>query len=180
MYRSLIVLFWIKLSSLSWRARNLVKKFRQRAKAVFGTVSKNSGRARMTYLDRPSLISFSSERILKVSELQEDNDELWEENDELQEENDELREENDELREDLVDINHDFTLAMEESVATQEAAEHMSLQLNRVLIERNELVNSGNTYDEIGTRQKRSSLNSSRQLMLLFGLESPLVLYRHS
>ena len=92
----------------------------------------------------------------------------------LQEENDELREENDEL-------NHDFTLAMEELSATQEAAEHMTLQLNRVLAEHSEVVHKASTYDEVGTRKKKeSSRNSSVQLMLPFGLESCLVSYQHS
>ena len=44
---------------------------------------------------------------------------------------------------------------MEELSATQEAAEHMTLQLNRVLAEHSEVVNKGSTYDEVGTRQKK-------------------------
>ena len=87
-----------------------------------------------------------------------------------------LQEENDELREDLVDIN--LTLAMEELAATQEAAEHMRLQLNHVLVERNEVVNIGSTYDKVGNRQKRrklSQLQRAADAALWFGESFGLV-----
>ena len=133
-----------KIIQLKPESEELAKKFRRSAKNVFGTVSKKSGRARMTYLARPSLVSFPSDCVIQVSKLQEENGVL--------QENDELREENDAL-------NRDFTLAIEELSATQEAAEHMTLQLNRVLAERSEVVNKGSTYDEVGTRQKKRKLS---------------------
>ena len=148
-----------KIIQLKPESEELAKKFRRSAKNVFGTVSKKSGRARMTYLARPSLISFPSDCVIQVSKLQEENGVLQEENGVLQEENGVLQEENDELREENDALNRDFTLAIEELSATQEAAEHMTMQLNRVLAERSDVVNKGSTYDEVGTRQKKRKLS---------------------
>ena len=65
---------------------------------------KKAGRARLGYLKPSSIISFSSEHVIKVSELQE---------------------EVEELQQDLSELQHDFTLAIEELADSQEAIEHM-------------------------------------------------------
>ena len=104
---------------------------------MFAAASKKSGRARIVYLNRSSIISFSPDDVIKVSELQE---------------------EIEELEEDLAEFRHDFTLAMEELAVTQEAIEHMSSQLNLVLLERSEVVNTGKTYEDVGSKQKRRKL----------------------
>ena len=61
------------------------------------------------YLNRSSIISFSSEHVIKVVELQEDITEL---------------------EEDLAKLRQDFPQALKELAATQEAIEHMSSKLN--------------------------------------------------
>ena len=92
------------------------------------------------YLTRSSIISFSSDHVIKVSELQE----------EIQD-----------LEEDLSELQQDFTLAIEELAASQESVEHMTLKLNEVLLERREMVNTGKAYmyDNLSSRQKRRKLS---------------------
>ena len=92
-----------------------------------------------------------------------------------------LQQEVEELQDQLADLEYDLTHAMEELVDSQEAISNMSRQLNQVLLERDDVVNAGKAYDGVGPKQKSKSwLNSKEQLMLLFGLVSPLVLYQHS
>ena len=108
---------------------------------MFAAASKKAGRARIGYLKRSSIISFSSEQVLKV-----------------QEEVEELQEEVEELQEDLSELQHDFTLAIEELAASQESLESVTSQLNGVLLERRNMVNTGRSYDDLSSRQKRRKL----------------------
>ena len=89
------------------------------------------------YLNQSSIISFSPEHVIKVPELQE---------------------EIEELEEDLAELRQDFSLAIEELAATQDAIEHMSLQLKQVLLEQCEVVNTGKVYEDGGAKQKRRKL----------------------
>ena len=103
----------------------------------FAAASKKAGRARIMYLTRRPIISFSSDYVIKVSELQE----------EIQD-----------LEEDLSELQQDFTLAIEELAASQESVEHMTSKLNEVLLEQREMVNTGKAYDDLSSRQKRRKL----------------------
>ena len=106
---------------------------------MFAATSKKSGRAQIVYLNHSSILSISSEHVIKVHELQE-----------------EIKE----LEEDLVELRQDFTLAIEELAATQEAIEHMSSKLKEVLLERSMVAtNTCKIYDDLGSRQKRRKLS---------------------
>lgn len=131
-----------KVIQLRPESEDLARKFHQRACSVFAAASKKSGRAWMAYLSRSSILSFPSEHVVKVPELQE---------------------EIEELEEDLAELQQDFTLAIEELAATQEAIEHMSSKLNEVLLERSEVVNTGKSYDDLGSRQKRRRLSQFKR-----------------
>ena len=133
-----------KVIQLKPECEVLARKFHQRARSVFAATSKKAGRARISYLRRSSVIAFSSEQVLKVSELQEEVTELQEEVEELQQ--------------DLSELQHDFTLAIEELAASQESLEHMTSKLNEVLLERSDMVNRGKSYDDLSSRQKRRKL----------------------
>ena len=138
-YISLINLVILdKVIQFKPESEDVARKLKQRACSVFAAASKKSGRARMVYLNQCSVLSFSSECVIKVSELQE---------------------EIEELEEDLAELQQDFTLAMEELAATQEAVEHMSSQLNQVLLERREMVNRGKIYEDVGSKQQRRKLS---------------------
>ena len=97
-----------RVIQLKPESEELAQKLRQRACSVFAAASKKAGRARLGYLKQSSIISFSSEHVIKVSELQE---------------------EVEELQQDLSELQHDFTLAIEELAASQEAIEHMNSKL---------------------------------------------------
>ena len=127
-----------KVIQLKPENEELARKFRQRACSVFAAASKKAGRARIMYLTRSSIISFSSDHVIKVSEPQE----------EIQD-----------LEEDLSELQQDFTLAIEELAASQESVEHMTSKLNEVLLERREMVNTGKAYDDLSSRQKRRKLS---------------------
>ena len=133
-----------KVVQLKPESEDLARKFHQRARSVFAAASKKAGRARMAYLKRSCIIPFSSEHVLKVSELQEEVEELQEQVEELQEQVEELQQ--------------DFTLAIEELATSQESLEHMTSKLNDVLLERSDMVNAGKSYDDLSSRQKRRKL----------------------
>ena len=134
-----------KVIQLKPESDELARKFHQRACSVFAAASKKAGRSRIGYLKRSSIIPFSSEHVLKVSELQEEVEELQEEVEELQQ--------------DLSELQQDFTLAIEELAASQESLEHMTSKLNEVLLERSDMVNTGKSYDDLSSRQKRRKLS---------------------
>ena len=115
----------------------LAQKLYRRASSVYGTAKKKSGRVRMEFLNRNSIIAVSHHDIIKVPQLQE---------------------EIEQLEDQIADLEHDFTLAMEELVHSQEAVEHMSTQLNQVLRERDEVVNTGRAYEDVGAKQKKRKL----------------------
>lgn len=92
----------------------------------------------MVYLNQCSILSFSPECVIKISELQE---------------------EIEELEEDLAELQQDFTLAMEELATTQEAIEHISSQLNQVLLVRHEMINKGKIYEDVGSKQQSKKLS---------------------
>ena len=90
------------------------------------------------YLNQSSVISFSPEHVIKVSELQEKIE--W-------------------LEEDLAELEQDFTLAIEELAATQKPIKDMSSKLNEVLLKRSEMGNMGKAYDNLSIRQKKRKLS---------------------
>ena len=59
-----------KVVQLKPVSEELSRKIRQRACSVFATANKKSGRARMEFLSRNSIICFSPKYVVKVSELQ--------------------------------------------------------------------------------------------------------------
>lgn len=126
-----------KVIQLKPESEELARRFHQRACSVFAATSKKARRARIGYLTRSSIVPFSSEHVLKVSELQE---------------------EVEELQEDLSELQQDFTLAIEELAASQESLEHMTSKLNEVLHERSDMVNRGRCYDDLSSRQKKRKL----------------------
>ena len=65
---------------------------------MFAAASKKAGRARIAYLKKGSIVSFPSNHILKVSDVQEKVEEL---------------------QQDLFELQQDFTLAIEELAASQ-------------------------------------------------------------
>ena len=134
-----------RVIQLKPESEELARKFHQRACSVFTAACKKAGRARIGYLLRSSIIPFSSEHVLKVSELQEEVEEMQKEVEELQQ--------------DLSELQQDFTLAIEELAASQESVEHMTSQLNQVLIERSDMVNRGKIYDDLSSRQQRRKLS---------------------
>ena len=87
----------------------------------------------------------------------------------------ELQEEVAELQQDLSELQHDFTLAIEELAATQESVEHMTSQLNDVLLERREMRNTGKAYDDLSSRQKLSQFQRAADAALWFGESFGLV-----
>ena len=87
----------------------------------------------------------------------------------------ELQEEVAELQQDLSELQHDFTLAIEELAATQESVEHMTSQLNDVLLERREIRNTGKAYDDLSSRQKLSQFQRAADAALWFGESFGLV-----
>lgn len=127
-----------RVIQLKPESEELARKLCQRACSVFAAVSKKAGRARLGYLKRSSVISFSSELVIKVSELQEKVEEL---------------------NQDLCELQHDFTLAIEELATSQESIEHMTSKLNEVILERSEKTNAGKAYEYLGSRQKRRKLS---------------------
>lgn len=134
-----------RVIQLKPESEELARKFRQRACSVFAAASKKAGRARIRFLLRSSIVPFSCEHLLKVSELQEEVKELQEEVEELQQ--------------DLSELQQDFSLAIEELAASQESLEHMTSQLNEVLLERSSMVNTGRRYDDLSCRQQRRKLS---------------------
>lgn len=91
----------------------------------------------MVYPERCSIISFSPESVIKVSELQ----------DEIEE-----------LEEDLLEFQRDYTLQMEEIAATQRLLS-MSSQPYQMLHEQSKMVNTGKNYEDVGSKQKRRKLS---------------------
>ena len=69
-----------------------------------------------------------------------------------------LQQEVEELRDQVADLEYDLTHAMEELVDSQEAISNMSRQLNQVLLERDDVVNAGKAYDDVGPKQKKRKL----------------------
>ena len=63
-----------------------------------------------------------------------------------------------ELKGYVTELQCDMTNAMEELVLCQEAVESMSAQLKQVLMERDEIVNTGAAYECVGTRQQKRKL----------------------
>ena len=55
----------------------------------------------------------------------------------------------------MVELETELDFAMEEIVHNQEAIEHMSRQLNQLLVERDSVVNTGKHFEDIGKQQKK-------------------------
>ena len=117
---------------------DLAHKLCQRAGSVYRYVRhKKSGRARMEYLKLTSSISVSHDDVIKTATLQADIIDLEEE---------------------VAELQSDLTNAMEELVLCQDAVQHMTSQLNQVFTERDELVNKGSPYEDVGAKQKKRKL----------------------
>ena len=141
-------------------SEELAQKICQRAGSVYRYTRRKSGQARMEFLKQKSIISISHTDVIKVTHLQE---EIME------------------LKEYVTELRCDITNAMEEHVLCQEAVESMSTQLKQVLMEWDEMVNTGAAYECVSTRQKKKKneiwLSLKEQL---FGLVNILALYQNS
>ena len=111
----------------------------------------------MEFLKQKSIISISHTDVIKVTRLQE---EIME------------------LKEYVTELQCDITNAMEELVLCQEAVESMSTQLKQVLMEWDEMVNTGAAYECVSTRQKKKKkrkLAQFKRAALWFGKHFGLV-----
>ena len=159
----------------------LAKKLHRRAGSVYGIAKKKAGRAQMEFLNRKSMISVSYQEFVQVPQLQQEVKHLQDEVADLENDIPQLQHEVEELQDQVAELEYDLTRAMEELLENHDAITTMHRQLNQALHERDDVMNAGKLYDDVGTRQKSESwLNFREQLMLLSGLVNPLALYRHS
>ena len=105
-----------------------------------------------------SIISVSHQDFIPVPQLQQEVERLQNQVADLEDDIPQLQQEVEELRDQVADLEYDLTHAMEELVDSQEAISNMSRQLNQVLLERDDVVNAGKAYDDVGPKQKKRKL----------------------
>lgn len=136
----------------------LAKKLHRRAGSVYGTAKKKTGRARMEFLKQISIISVSYWDFVQVPQLQQEVVQLQDQVADLEDDIPQLQQEVEELQDQVDDLEYDLTCAMEELLDSQDAITNMSRQLNQVLLERDDVVNAGKAYDDVGAKQKKRKL----------------------
>ena len=136
----------------------LAKKLHRRAGSVYGIAKKKAGRAQMEFLNRKSMISVSYQEFVQVPQLQQEVKHLQDEVADLENDIPQLQHEVEELQDQVAELEYDLTRAMEELVENHDAITTMHRQLNQALHERDDVVNAGKLYDDVGTRQKKRKL----------------------
>ena len=136
----------------------LAKKLHRRAGSVYGIAKKKAGRAQMEFLNRKSMISVSYQEFVQVPQLQQEVKHLQDEVADLENDIPQLQYEVEELQDQVAELEYDLTRAMEELVENHDAITTMRRQLNQALHERDDVVNAGKLYDDVGTRQKKRKL----------------------